>query len=90
MHGADSCFRDTCDMTSAISSSVPVPPGKRDECVAEFNHFRFALRHILRHNQFCQALQLKFLFDKELWFNADHLPACVQRAFGQFAHQPCL
>ena len=24
----ESCFKDTFDMTSAISSSVPVPPGK--------------------------------------------------------------
>ena len=28
MHGASRCFKDTFDMTSAISSSVPVPPGK--------------------------------------------------------------
>ena len=28
MHGAASCLSDTFDMTSLISSSVPVPPGK--------------------------------------------------------------
>ena len=26
MHGASKCFSDTFDITSAISSSVPVPP----------------------------------------------------------------
>ena len=28
MQGASRCFRDTLLITSAISSSVPVPPGK--------------------------------------------------------------
>ena len=28
MQGASRCFNDTLDITSAISSSVPVPPGK--------------------------------------------------------------
>ena len=45
MQGAFSCFRDTWDMTSAISSRVPVPPGKAMK--ASPSSIIFALRRAM-------------------------------------------
>ena len=58
------------DMTSAISSSVPVPPGN-----AKLDHLRLALGHILRDDEFGQTVVLQLLFHKEPRFHPSHLPA---------------
>ncbi len=87
MHGALRCPSDTADMISEISSSVPVPPGKSDKRVAEFNHLGFALRHIARHDQVVDTIVLKLGLDKKAWLHARHVPTGGKHAIGERTHQ---
>ena len=53
----------------------PGAAGKRHECIAQLDHLRLALGHILRDDEFGQTVVLQLLFHKEPRFHPSHLPA---------------
>ena len=85
--GADSWPSDTCDMTSVISSSVPVPPGEGDEGVPQLNHSALTLRHASGDDELGQAVVLQVLRHEALRLHADDAAALRQCALGQQAHE---
>ena len=87
MQGAFSCFRDTWDMTSAISSRVPVPPGKAMKASPSSNHFRLAPGHVLRDDEPGQTVVLIACVHEKLRLHTGDLAAGFQNAPGQAAHK---
>ena len=61
---------DLCDLFQR-----PGAAGKRHECIAQLDHLRLALGHILRDDEFGQTVVLQLLFHKEPRFHPSHLPA---------------
>ena len=85
--GASRWPSETLDITSAISSSVPVPPGERDKGITQLDHPGLALGHVLRDDEPGQAVILHLGVDEELGLDAGHLTARRQNAVGQTPHQ---
>ena len=61
MHGASRWFNASLLITSAISSSVPVPPGKAMNASPSSIILVFAIGHILGDDQLGQTVQLQLL-----------------------------
>ena len=61
--------------------------GHRDERIAEFDHFRAALRHGFGDDQLVDRVVLKLCVDEKLRFDAGDAAACMQCALREHAHQ---
>ena len=61
--------------------------GKRNKRIPQRDHLRFALCHILCHDQLRQPLVLQLSLHKKLRFHAGHFAPGVQGAFGDLSHQ---
>lgn len=87
MHGAFNRASAMREMTSETSPQCPRAPGHGDERIAQFQHLRLALRHVLRDDELDHTFQLKLALHKHLRLHADDQPARFQGGSGEHAHQ---